>query len=50
MRDEAVVFEIIPQIGDAAEALAFHDDERAEHSFFGKACAASLFRFGFVGN
>ena len=42
MRDQAVVVEIIPQIGDVAEALAFHDDDRAEHGFFRKAGASCL--------
>ena len=39
IRDEAVVVEIIPQIGDITEALAFHDNDRAEHDFFWKAGA-----------
>ena len=43
MRNEAVIFKVVPQVGDIAEALAFHDDERAEHGFLRKTGAS---RFG----
>ena len=35
MGDEAVVVQIIRQICDLREALAFHNDKSADHGFFG---------------
>jgi len=35
--DEPVVIQIICQIGDLREALAFHHDKCTDHRFFGKA-------------
>ena len=37
MGDEAVVVQIIRQICDLREALAFHNDKSADHGFFGEA-------------
>ena len=37
MGDEAVVVQIIRQICDLREALAFHNDKRTDHGFFGEA-------------
>ena len=41
MGDEPVVVQIIGQVGDLREPLAFHDNEGAEHSFFGEATPSS---------
>ena len=37
MGDEAIVVQIIRQICDLREALAFHNDKSADHGFFGEA-------------
>lgn len=37
MGDEAVVVQIIRQICDLREALAFHNDKSTDHGFFGEA-------------
>ena len=37
MGDDAVVVQIIHQICDLREALAFHNDKRTDHGFFGEA-------------
>ena len=37
MGDDAVVVQIIRQICDLREALAFHNDKRTDHGFFGEA-------------
>ena len=36
MGDEAVVVQIIRQICDLRETLAFHNDKRTDHGFFGE--------------
>lgn len=40
MRDETVVFQVVRQIADLGEALAFHDKERTKHGFFRKSLSA----------
>ena len=37
MGDEPVVVQIIHQICDLRETLAFHNDKRTDHGFFGEA-------------
>ena len=37
MGDDAVVVQIIHQICDLRETLAFHNDKRTDHGFFGEA-------------
>lgn len=37
MGDDAVVVQIIRQICDLREALAFHNDKSTDHGFFGEA-------------
>ena len=37
MGDEAIVVQIIRQICDLREALAFHNDKRTDHGFFREA-------------
>lgn len=41
MGDEPVVVQVIRQIGDLREALAFHDDKRTDHGFFREAPPSS---------
>ena len=48
IRDEAVVIKKVPQIGDIAEALAFHDDTRTEHCLLRKAGTAAFYIFGVI--
>lgn len=37
--NEEIALKEVPKVGDLGEALAFHDDERAEHGFLGKTLA-----------
>ena len=42
MRNDSVVFQVIREICDLREALAFHYDESAKHSFLGKSLASCV--------